>query len=296
MRAKLPDMSPGYGRESAAKLFLALCGKTLPAEDYLAFCRDYDLSMERVERLLALRRLADAASAARDVPHYRFLEAMDLLVRAGRNDLAVAEVRARLGALDHPRFRDEFKRWLQLQAERGNKIAEARGLAWGRFRERPTVETYTSLRQICKRARSWATDESEALRQLEELPDEALLTEVHLQEGRIDEALHALGNLRAGSRGGLCDELTLRVARAARNDHPQEAGELFLAVADSLIARRTRSYYAQAAPLVKESMACRARGRGPAGAAEFRSELRGRYGGFPALWDELRIAGLTLGP
>ena len=61
IRERLPGEPNGFHREHAARLFLALDGNHLDDEEFLEFCRANGLPLERLERLLDLRRSEEAA-------------------------------------------------------------------------------------------------------------------------------------------------------------------------------------------------------------------------------------------
>ncbi len=298
VRERLPgEASSAFRREAASKLFLALGGDRLNDTAYLEFCRDNGLHMERVERLLRLGRAEEAARAADDIPHYRLTEAADLLVMARHPPLAVAVVRDRLHNPDARAFYDRFKEWLERRAERANDLSQARQLAWERFRERPGLGTYTSLRRVARRIKSWSTDEQEALAVLRQPELGDVLTEVHLAERRVAEALVSLKTVtRRFPNDWNRDNLKRRVAHAAQKEFPEAARDLYLNLADSLIARKTRSSYARAAPWVKVACALDKRVRGGRTRTDILHELRRHHGGLPALWDELRKAGVEVPP
>lgn len=297
VKERLPQTSEPYGREAAALLFLGLGGDGLDDEAYLEFCRENGLHMERVERLVALGRAEEAARAANDVANHRLTDAVDLLVKAGHPALAVAAVRTRLDDPDARSFRDQLKAWLQKQAERGNDLAQARQLAWERFREQSSMETYGSLRRISRRTKSWPADEKEVLAQLQKQDDADLLTEVHLAERRVAKALDSLKGVRKEYPNDWGHHSLKRsVAHAAQKEFPEEARDLFLEVADDLIGRKTRTYYAQAAPLVQLAFALDARVAPEGARTRLPEELRRRYGGLPAFWDELRKAETKVAP
>lgn len=294
---RLPTAGDGFRREAAAHMFLELGGEALDDEAYLGFCLENGLHMERVERLLALGRSEDAARATDGVPHHRLTDAAELLVKAGHSTLAVGVVRTRLADPDASRFRDRLKKWLQGQAEAEKDLPQAMQLAWERFRERPSMETYDSLRKIARRTKSWPADEQEALALLRRSELSGLLTEVHLAERRVAEALQTLKAVpKRFPSDWDHDGLKRRVAHAAQKEFPEEARDLYLELADALIARKTRACYAQAVPLVKQACALDERVHGRREKTTLLHELRRRHGGLPALWDELRKAGVEVGP
>jgi len=296
VKERLPEARDGYGREAAAQMYLSLAGSRLSSETYLEFCRENGLHIERVERLLRLRRAEEAARAACDVPHYRLTEAADLLMKAGYPALAVDAVHDRLDNPDAKGFRDRFKQWLQGHAERTGDLPEARRLAWDLFREQPTLQTYLPLRKVARLSKSWSTDEKEMLGILQRPGLGEVLTRVHLEEGRVAEALEALKAMPPSyPRDWSRDGLKRSVAQAAQTDFPGAARDLYLELANELIARKMRGFYAQAAPLVKLACALDERVLDGRGKTHILLEMRGRYGGLPALWDELQKAGVEVG-
>ncbi len=297
MATRVKDMiaktGDGWRREATAHLYLGLVGGQMDDEAYLDFCRKSGLHMERVVRFMARRQPEEAARAASDVAHHELTDAADLLVKAGHAQMAVELVRTRLVNPDAKNFTDRFKAWLQKRAESTNDLPQARKLAWERFRDRRTMETYSSLRKVAKSNRMWPADEKEILALLDRPEDGALLTEIHLAERRVGPALESLKTLTDRFRGGWGhDQLKHRVAKAAEKEFPEEARDLYLELADGLIGRKTRTYYAQAAPFVGRASELDRRVNPDDPRHRVIEDLSRRYGGYPALWDELRKVGL----
>ena len=290
----LPDAEPGFEREHAANLVLELDRGRFKDATYLEFCMAHGLHMERVARLVARKRVPVAVDVAlTDLPSYRLTEAADLLVKAGHREPAVAMVESGLKDPESGAFHGRWKEWLQKQAEERQNLPEAKRLAWERFVESPTMATYESFRRVSRRARTWGQDESTVLSLLRRPDLGHLMTEVHLKESRVSEALPTFDRwVKGHPTGWESHELQRQLARAAEKDHPEAARDLYLELAEEFVSRKTRGWYAGAAPLVKAAWTLAKRVEGESGAQRVLASFRARYAGHPALWDELRKAGL----
>ena len=290
----LPDVKSAFEKEHAAKMVLELDGGRFKDSTYLEFCLAHGLQMERVARLVVRKRVPEAVHvASTDLPRYRLTEAADLLVKAGHRGPAVAMVESGLKDPESGALHGKWKGWLHKQAEERQDLPQANRLAWERFVESPTKATYESFRRVSRRARTWGRDEGTVL-SLRRRPDLGqLLTEVHLKESRVSEALPTFDRWVKGHPGGWeSHELQRQLAQAAEKDHPEFARHLYLGLAEEFVSRKTRGWYASAAPLVKAAWTLAKRIEGESGAQRVLASFRERYAGHPALWDELRKAGL----
>lgn len=290
----LPDAKPGFEKEHAAKLVLELDGGRFKDETYLEFCLAHGLHRERVARLIARKRVPEAVHvASTDLPRYRLTEAADRLVKDGHQDLAVALVESGLKDPESRAFHGPWKEWLQKRAEERHDLPQATRLAWEQFAEAPTMATYESFRRVSRRARMWGRDEGTVLSLLRRPDLGQLLTAVHLKESRVSEALRTFDRwAKDHPRGWESHELQRQLARAAEKDNPEAARDLYLGLAEEFVSRKTRGWYASAAPLVKAAWTLAKRIEGESGAQHVLASFRERYAGYTALWDELRKAGL----
>lgn len=290
----LPETSAGFEREHGARLFLDLDGGRFKDPTYLEFCQTNGLHMERVARLVARRRYHDAVNIATvDVPHYRLTDAADLLVRGGHPDLAVAMVEKGLQDQESRGFHDRWKSWLLQQAQARSDLSGARKLAWEIFLQHPTLQAYLALRGAARKQGSWEADEGEVLRHLRRPDLGGVLTQVHLDEDRVKEAMQSFRSWAEGHpQDWSTQSLQREVAQAAQKDHPGDARDLYRDLAERLISLKTRGAYSQAAPLVKMAGSLGDRAGDGDGTKEILKLLYRRYPRFPALWDELKRVGL----
>ncbi len=153
-------------------------------------------------------------------------------------------VQERLSRSDDSRLPD----WLKWQAELCGDWAEALSLADRLFWRRPSVEGYEEVQRLSQSVGDWSTRRADVLKRLAKDNRFALLTEIRLKEGDVDQALATVEPVRAAPFGrSVGDPLTVRVARAAEADRPQDAIRLYLRVIKSAIDARGRSNYTTAA-------------------------------------------------
>src|SRR5262249_22994973 len=139
--------------------------------------------------------------------------------------------------------------WLLRRAHSRNDPDEALRLAEALFWHEPTVVSYREMKDLAQSLNRWEPLWNGLRRRLKERGLAALLTDLYLREGRVDDALSALNEVTAPSWG--CQEesesLPMRVARAAETSHPNEALRLYKREVTRLIQLRGREHYARAA-------------------------------------------------
>jgi ATP/maltotriose-dependent transcriptional regulator MalT len=110
---------------------------------------------------------------------------------------------------------------------------------------------YAELQALAEARGSWQALRPSVLGRLEHERQYALLTEIHLRDDEVAQALAAVKQASPGSfpyayaYGG--EPLPIRVAQAAERDYPREAIALYSAAAERLIRGHGRDNYAVAA-------------------------------------------------
>jgi len=119
------------------------------------------------------------------------------------------------------------------------------------------------------------------------------LTEIHLEEGKVDRALETVGQVRGSTWGGWgSGQLSIRVAQAAEESRPREAIRIYVERAEQLIAARGRGNYAEAARYLCRVRDLYHRLDEPKTWEDFIADLREQNRRLRALKDELNKAGL----
>jgi hypothetical protein len=280
----------GGTRRRLARFWLDLERDTLDEDGYLAFCRETGLTRELVERLLDLGQVEEAAAEASQVEDSRLLPLAGSFTQRGQGDVfaAVVRERARTSGQDF-----QFLRWLQQNAQEAGRPQVALDYAKTLFWRRPTREGYQELRELARPLEQWDELRRETLAKLEEQRQYTLLTQIHLLEPDVDQALRTVEQLKGNVWGAYGEgDLHIQVARAAEPTHPDAAIGLYRAAANGLISQQGRANYAIAAQhLARVRALFRQQGRG----AEWQTliaGLREQHKRLRALQDEMKQAAL----
>ena len=257
VRAAMPageSWSDNYHRQVYGGFLLSLEEDQMDDEAFLRTCRETKRWRDLMDRLLALGRVEEAGATAREVGDYELLRLADIFVSHDHADLAEELIRERA-----PTSRDSrLTVWLKEQARERGDLAEALTLAETLFWQRPAVSGYQELRDLALRPFDsaqgrllplgrWDELRTAILARLTDDEQYRLLTEIHLEGGKVDRALETLEQVRASAWGWRGGPLSIRVAQAAEESRPREATRIYAERAEQLIAARGRGNYAEAA-------------------------------------------------
>lgn len=287
----------GFVRQELGGLILKLSDK-LDNEGYLELCRQSGRSEDLVSRLLELGRVEEARTEAEQAsvgkPGLRdhFLQ---LFIEHGFGSQARAMAEGMLRKhKDH-----SLQRWLCNYLQQEGDWDEALWLAEEMFWASPTLEGYLELAKLSGKLGRWSERQPLVLKGLEEKGAWLRLVEIHLHEGRPEEALLAYrkaGETRSTFWSGWLrvslDELGLKVAQALEDTHPQEALDIYRQQAERLIEYRSRDAYREASRLFKKVRALYQKQGQKAEWLAYVSKLKQTHARLRALQEELSRAGL----
>jgi uncharacterized Zn finger protein len=182
----------------------------------------------------------EAADVARSVGDYDLLQLADIFVEHGQADLATELMQTRAKTSQDTRLPE----WLKQRAMERGDASEA--LAWAQqlFWQHPSLEGYEQIKALLKTLDTGKTLQSEILSRLSKQNQHALLTEIYLKEGQVDQALKSVGRVASGMYHS---PLLIRVAQAAESSRPQESIRIYVDAAKRLIQARGRDNYTTAA-------------------------------------------------
>jgi uncharacterized Zn finger protein len=302
VRGVLPagdSWSDDYRRQRYGGLLLQLEEGELDDESFLCLCREANRWLDLVDRLLMLGRLEEAAAVAREVADYELLRLVDLFVSHGHADLAEGLVRERVqGGESDPdgktRLNSHLLVWLQDRARERGDLAEALALAETLFWEHPGVPGYQEVRDLACSLHRWDEKRTAILGRLADEEKHHLLTEIYLEDGRVDRALESLAKIGTSRWGWTwaSTPLRIRVAQAAEEDRPREAITLYIEAVEQLIGARGRGNYAEAAGYLLRVREVYQRLGEVETWQRLISDLRNQNRRLRALKDELNKAGL----
>ena len=152
--------------------------------------------------------------------------------------------------------------------------AEARGLAWDRFADRRSLESYHQLLVHAKRAgeetSAWTERAIAHLREQppREIEQEGVLIEVLLSDGRTEEAWDA------AQAHGSPSHLWLKLAEQRERRNPGDAVAIYRRAAEGFIAGGSGTSYRQAAEYISRIRRLMERQGRPGAFEAYRAELR----------------------
>jgi tetratricopeptide (TPR) repeat protein len=229
-------------------LLLGLEADTIDDETFLRICREMETYHYIVDRLLKRGRLDEALAEAKHVENYDILEIADILSEHGHEDQAVQLIEERV-----ERDNDtDLLHWLQERYQSGGNLAGAMEMAKRTFTTYyvgATIERYREIRQLAQRLDRWDEVRSELLAYVKQLRKTDVEIEIALDEEHLDLALELLKagkqtkDLRNGPYCSTNLNVGIAVAKAAEDNYPQEAIEIYQRYVDMRIEWRDRGNY-----------------------------------------------------
>jgi uncharacterized Zn finger protein len=278
-----------WGREALGGLLLDLQAEKLDDESFLEICRQSGRLNDLVKRLLKLGRLEEAICETEKADDYNLLTLADIFVERGHGSLAERIIIAR--AETSPDFR--LLAWLKDYANLRGDFPKA--LEWAKrlFFSRPSTAEYLEIKKLAIQLNQWPDIRSETIDWLTNHQQFGVLVEIYLEESEIDLALDALEKARmtARHRWEYPYSLEITVAKAAEESHPEQAIQLYLDRIKSLIDRRGRDNYAEAANYTKVVRGLYKRLGRQEDWYTLIASLRQENRNLPAYLDELKKAG-----
>ena len=292
VRAALPvgdSWSDNYHRQIYGGFLLRLEADELDNEAFLRLCRETGRLHDLVDRLLTLGRVDEATVEARQAGDYELLRLADLFLTHDHPDLAEHLIRERAQTSQDTRLTV----WLKKQAEERGDLEEALSLTEALFWHRPALEGYRETKRLAQPLERWDELKATILADLADEEKFALLTQIHLQEGEVDQALETVEQIQTSRWGwGWGEPLRIQVAGAAEESRPRDAIRLYIEQAERLIAARGRGNYATAATYLRRVRDLFVRLGERVTWQAFITDLRDRNRRLRALKDELNKAGL----
>jgi uncharacterized Zn finger protein len=241
VREALPagdSWSDNYHRQVYGGFLLQLEADEMDDETFLRVCRETSRWQDLVNRLLALSRVDEATATAHQVGDYELLQLADIFCQYDHADVAERLIGERAQTSNDSRLPEWLKRRAQERGDPAAALAFAEALFW----RHPDLEGYQEMRELAQPLGQWDALRATVLNRLTAQNDFELLTQVHLDEGDIEQALETVERIRWGGDG-----LRLRVAQAAESKHPRDAIRIYTKTAERLIDARGRDNYTTAA-------------------------------------------------
>ena len=289
IQSELPAMSD-WGREASGGLLLDLQAEKLDNESFLEICRQSGRLNDLVNRLLQLGRLEEAICETEKADDYNLLFLADRFVERGQGSLAERIIIARAETSRDFRLLAWLKDYARLRGDFPNALEWAKRL----FLSRPSTAEYLEIKKLAIQLNQWPDIRSESIDWLTNHQQFGVLVEIYLEESEIDLALDALEKARMTARHWweYPYSLEITVAKAAEESRPERAIQLYLDRIKSLIDRRGRDNYAEAANYLKVVRGLYKRLGRHGDWHSLIASLRQENRNLPAYLDELKKAGL----
>jgi hypothetical protein len=278
-------------------LLLGLEGDDLDDETFLRLSREMESYDYIVDRLLKRGRLEEALAEAKQVDDFDILEIADILSEHGYEDQAVQLIEERVDQDS----RTDLLHWLQERYQaRGNPQAAldtAKRTFTTHFLE-ATIERYREIRELAQQPGRWDEVRAELLAYVQRERLTNVEIEIALDEDRIDLALELLEarkqttDRRNGPYGSGNFDVGIEVAKAAEENYPRRAIEIYQRYANTLIEWRGWDNYRTASQyLLSIRRLYQKIGKSNEWAA-YIADLRERNAKLPTLRDEMAKAKL----
>lgn len=279
-----------WSQEILGGLLLDLQAEKLDDESFLEICRQTGRLKDLVERLLQIGRLEEAISETEKAGDYHLLTLADTFVQQGHGSLAERLVHNRSASSHDTRLTI----WLKDYAIQQGDISKALELATRLFWLKSSLTDYLEMKKLAIQISQWFELRSGTFDMLSKNKQFGLLVEIFLEEDEIDLALDALEEARtlARHRWEYPYSLELKVAKTAEISRPERAIHLYLNQIKSLIDKRGRDNYAEAANYLKVVQRLYKRLGRHEDWQSLLVSLRQENRMLPAFQDEMRKAGL----
>lgn len=247
-RAQASEHRSDWNQRAYGGLLLSLQEESLDDEAFIRICRESGQTENLIDRLLTLERVDEAVAEARKIENYTLLHIANYFVRKEHEAAITPVIEARAAQDDR---RQSYGTWLKDRAVAAGDNAKALSILNGIFDQSPDLPKYKELAKLAQPLEQWETLRKEILTNLRSTKNYALLTQIHIEEKNVDDALRTVEQLetsspysplRYNSRG-----LKLKVAEAAEQTHPRASIRIYLETAEKLIAGRGRGNYTEAA-------------------------------------------------
>lgn len=289
--------STEFKRKSYGGMLLQLEEDSLDDETYLRICRESGRTEELIDRLLSLKRVDEAVEAAAKVKNYNLLHIADNFVAHGAEEAITPIVQQR--ATNEGR-NASYSNWLKDRALEKGDTATALTILQSIFDASPSLVSYQNLLDVAKQRAEESALREKILAQLQQDKNYALLTQIHIDEKNIDDALRTV-DLISDSRATMWNaysmmngpsRLKLQIAEVAAETHPEASIRFYLEAAERLIDARGRDNYQQAAThLAKVKQIYRQQEREDEW-LELVQQIRRQNSNLRAMQDEFNQAGL----
>jgi uncharacterized Zn finger protein len=295
-----PRRETGRGQlfsDSFEVLLLGLEADGIDDETFLRLCREMESYNYLIDRLLKGGRLEEALAEAKQVDDFDILEIADILSENGYEDQAVQLMEERVNQHSNTDFLNWLQERYQSRGDPEGALEIAKRTFTTHFFE-ATIERYQEIRELAQQLGRWDAVRAELLAYVQQARLTNVEIEIALDEHHIDLALELLEagkqtkDLRNGPYGSTNLNVGIEVAKAAEENYPREAIEIYQRYVDMRIEWRGRDNYRIACEYLLSIRRLYEKIGKSNEWASYIAELREHNAKLPALRDEMAEAKL----
>ena len=248
----------------------------------IEFCRKHGLRGELIERLLKLDRGEEAAAEASHLDDYSLVRLEARFKQQGHADAFDQVMTERAQKSSHP----EVLGWLKKRAEQKGDTAALLQLLQREFATHAGKEEYEKIQAAAVKLGKWDSVRPQLLKQLQTNHRTDLLVRIHLDEGRLDDALKLVN----GKNYFGWPNVDLEVAKAAERVRPKAAIDIYRNQIDRDLRSRGREGYREAAKLLKRLRRTHENAGDPESFSKYMDGLRQKHARLRNFWEEVQAA------
>lgn len=290
-RSSLRGLGP-ITRRAYGELILRLLVNVVDDNTLLERLREADHHAAMARLLLNRERGADAAHEAAHLSDDEIATLASAFDQRGQGELLDGVIASRITRTRSIMLLTFWSERLLSKADNAGALSVSEML----FNLDPSLARYKLIKGQAQQLGTWAEVQPRLEKTLQSRRYERHLVDVLLFENRLDEAIekalkrpidHGFGHGRFEP-----DELSIPVADAVEQSHPQACVDLLKRHASWLVEQRGRNSYAEAAQLLVRALAVASRIQNEQDVRRFATKLREEHSSLRALNEELAEVGL----
>jgi hypothetical protein len=284
-----------YSRQKYGQFLLKL-EKDLDDESYLQICRETGRIYDAVERLLKLKRVAEAEEVAEQASDSDLPRIADLFVWHGQDGVAEDLMRQRSRKTQDWHILPWLKKFYldRYDLEAALDVADAI------FCHYATIEGYREIRRLAKSLDAWTSTRSKLLAFLDNAHNIELPIQIALDEGEIDRALELVkrqlensSSYGWGAKASPLSDANLSVARTVEVSRPRAAIDIYQQHVERLIEQKEWGSYKTACEYLVKIRKLYENLDEENAWASYITDLRKKYNRLRSLKAEMETAGLV---
>jgi uncharacterized Zn finger protein len=236
---KEDDWSDNWQRQEYGGFLLDLEKEILDDERYLKICRETGRIEDLVSKLLTMKQAKEAIAEVEKASDYEIVSLADIFVAYGKGTKAEQLLINRSKHSNDSRIPE----WLKNRYKKQGDMSAALSFSLRCFQLQKNLSGYQEIRDLAQKVERWPDLKKKLLIELSKQKNYNLLTEIHLDENEIDQALETQRFIQDYIWNS---SLKVKVAQAAEKTRPHAAINIYHQLVEALIRARSRNNYRQA--------------------------------------------------